>query len=584
MKLEAAIVATVLLLVVVTFAPVAIARFRRAGVEPETYAPRATSRDATAVLRKLVHQPPDAAERTRDEVVTYLGGASSRSVSLELVRDSMPLAAADITKDTVRFVGDGSYDVVKTGALDHAEFEVTPIATGTSDVLGYRGRDALKFLRARQNVMHKRSEFRCMRLRSPDETVRSHDLSAAVVPVVPEICKHAALQALSMTFSTAGAGTGGASVFVLPHRGGLAPAAFHVRFYGNDLLIKYHVLQDAVGLEPNAVVTMSAEATSRAGGEVFLMDARTGTDDVAVYAELTKGHVRVCTEETARRRSYYLKVPLMFSEDNIFLSDSIDPPSVFVRTYDVERPLIVPFAVGDLSAFDRVRGPARVRTVRTKPYAPTVAARADSAPVGPGVVTASFVPETGALLDAFKGGMARSKAGLYGRNGGYAGYNETRTKSGAVVRGEWIQADLGRPVAFQKLKYAVRDVDVPRRVVVLGSNDDGWTQIAVESRTPVKWTDVAIPLTGAYRQYRVVVTDTSEESATLAREGQTFDRVGDVQFGARDAWVTKAADGAGQCTAAWFGRDPAPGVAKECRADNGVRSQGTVLFDSLAFA
>lgn len=583
MKLETAVVVTVVtvvILVLVTFTPILVARLRPAPVK-ESYAPKTVL--ATTALKKVLHQTPDAAEYTQDTITTYLGGASSRSVVLEVVESSMRLTATDITKDRVRFVGDGSYDVVKTGGLIHDEFEVVPITTGTSGTLGYKGRDADKFLHARVNVRNMLSNFRYVRVRSPNDTLPSHDLSQATLPLVPEICKHAPMQAVSLAFETAGTGTGGVSVFVIPRMNDLPPAAFHVRFYGNDMLIKYHVLRAAVGLQPNAIATMSAAATSRSGGEIFLMDARTGTDNVKVYAELTKGHVRLCTEETARKRSYYLKLPLMFSEDAIFLSDSIDPPSVFTRTYDVERPMILPFAVGDLGAFDRVQVTKTNRVVKPPPYKPTVTSPRRSRQ-GKGVVSGSFVPAFGTLNEVFDGGMARSRSGLYGSNGGYIGHNETRTKSGTVVRGEWIQYDIKRPASFRKLTYKVRDADVPKRVVVLGSNDDGWTQIAVENRVPVVWSDVAVPLTGTYQQYRVVVTDTAEATNVKAKEGQSFNFVGDVKYGIDNKWVSKKATGSVQCTNGWFGTDPVPGTKKQCHGSNGIQQQSTVLLTSMAFS
>lgn len=580
MKLETAIIATVLLLLLVTFVPILLARKKPVPVT-ESYAPRIVN--AATVLKKVLNQTPDAAEYTDEEVTTYLGGASSRNVILEVVESSMKLTAADITGNTVRFVGDGSYDIVKTGGLIHSEFEIDPILTGTSGVLGYKGREAQKSLKARKDVMHKLSHFHYVRVRTPNETMRSHDLSQAAVPVVPEICKHAPMQALSLTFEAGGTGTGGVSVFVIPHKNDLPPAAFHVRFYGNDVLIKYHVLKAAIGLEPNAIVTMSAGATSRSGGEIFLMDARTGTDDVKVYAELTKGHVRLCTEETARKRSYYLKLPLMFSEDNIFMSDSIDPPSVFTRTFDVEQPMILPFAVGDLGAFDRVQEMESKRIVKPLQYKPSaVIASAES--IGKGTATGSFVPGLGSLDGLFNGGVVRSKEGMYAKNGAYTGFNETRTKSGGVVRGEWVQYDLNRPYAVQKLTYSVANVDVPKRVVVLGSNKDGWNQIAVVNRTPMPYTEIAIPLNGTYEQYRVVITDTAEEESMMAKEGQSFDFVGFVRYGANDKWISKTSTGSGQCNKGWFGVDPAPGITKECQAHNGIIQQSTLLLGNMSFS
>lgn len=37
-----------------------------------------------------------------------------------------------------------------------------------------------------------------------------------------------------------------------------------------------------------------------------------------------------------------------------------------------------------------------------------------------------------------------------------------------------------------------------------------------------------------------------------------------VRYGAGNAWVTKSITGTGQCTTAYFGKDPAPGVTKQC--------------------
>lgn len=371
MKLGTVILVVILILITVTFAPVLISRLQKR--RPlEAFSPSVAAADGTAVLQKVLHQAPDAAESTDKAVTLYLGGVASRSVILDVTDASMPLSAADVTDSTVRFVGDGSYDIVKSGGLLHSEFEIMPILKGTSGVLAYKGPDALTFLNARVNILNKLSAFQYVQLRSPGDTLLSHDLSQAAVPVVPEICKHAPMQAVSLSFKTGGTGTGGVSVFVLPHKNGLPPAAFHVRFYGNDVLIKYHVLKAAVGLEPNAIVTMSSAATSRSGGEIFLTDARAGKDPVTVYAELTRGHVRLCTMENSRKRSYYLKLPLLFSEESIFLSDSIDPPSVFTRTFNTEHTVIVPFAVGDLNAFDSVAQDYETQKNVVLPYVPTV--------------------------------------------------------------------------------------------------------------------------------------------------------------------------------------------------------------------
>ena len=54
--------------------------------------------------------------------------------------------------------------------------------------------------------------------------------------------------------------------------------------------------------------------------------------------------------------------------------------------------------------------------------------------------------------------------------------------------------------------------------------------------------------------------------STLAAEGQPFTVQGTrtVRYGAGDHWVAKSVTGAGECSNAWFGTDPAYMVAKTC--------------------
>ncbi|AST29232.1 drug:proton antiporter (plasmid) [Ralstonia pseudosolanacearum] len=70
---------------------------------------------------------------------------------------------------------------------------------------------------------------------------------------------------------------------------------------------------------------------------------------------------------------------------------------------------------------------------------------------------------------------------------------------------------------------------------------------------------------------------------TIAKDSAAFTVSGTrtVRYGAGSAWVAKSMSGTGQCTAAFFGKDPAAGVAKVCQVAQGT---GTLLWRGVSLA
>lgn len=70
---------------------------------------------------------------------------------------------------------------------------------------------------------------------------------------------------------------------------------------------------------------------------------------------------------------------------------------------------------------------------------------------------------------------------------------------------------------------------------------------------------------------------------TVAKDSAAFTVSGTrtVRYGAGSAWVAKSMSGTGQCTAAFFGKDPAAGVAKVCQVAQGT---GTLLWRGVSLA
>jgi hypothetical protein len=352
--LGAVILVVVVALLAVTFLPGVVRRFRsRETRDPVSEDFEQADMTAHMLYSREIGQAPDTAEDSPGDVTLYVGGASSKNVTLEKKEVSFVLSVLSVSGDTVRFGGDGGYDAVMSGATAHKDFALEPSTSGGHGEFKFAGPGALGFLRARQDILNRTSAGLTLRLQNHANTIRSHDISTAALPVVPEICKYAAIQGVSMTFSTPKTGSGGASVFVMPRRESVPPVALHLRFRANDLVVTYQLLDGADASSPNAVVDLAA---AREGSVLVLSQARSGSTDVAVVAQFSRGRVRVCTAEGSRRRSYFVHMPMMLRDAGSLASDALRPPAVMTRTYEAEDVAILPFAVGDLGVLSERRG------------------------------------------------------------------------------------------------------------------------------------------------------------------------------------------------------------------------------------
>lgn len=90
--------------------------------------------------------------------------------------------------------------------------------------------------------------------------------------------------------------------------------------------------------------------------------------------------------------------------------------------------------------------------------------------------------------------------------------------------------------------------------------------------TPVPATATAVPPTATVVVIPMPVATPTPESVVstpawikIASEGESFSFMGTVLFGEGAKWIQKNVDGAGQCTTAFFGSDPAPAIKKSCQ-------------------
>lgn len=140
--LAAAVLAMVLILLAITFAPRIYAHFfARKEHYVRVRRPEPELRDLVA---DALGQEADAAEDTGDGVVVYSGGASSPPVVLQKRAMTLPLSVANVDDATVRFHGSGGFEVVASGAMAHAEFGLAPLS-GAGLVLA-KARDPLVYV------------------------------------------------------------------------------------------------------------------------------------------------------------------------------------------------------------------------------------------------------------------------------------------------------------------------------------------------------------------------------------------------------------------------------------------------------
>jgi PA14 domain len=144
--LAAAVLAMVLILLAITFAPRIYAYFfARKEHYVRVRRPEPEVRD---LVIDALGQEPDSAEDLSDGVVIYSGGASSPAVVLQKRVLSMPLSVANVDDSTVRFHSSGGFEVVASGAMAHAEFGLAPLSG--ADLVAAKARDPLVYVPPRK--------------------------------------------------------------------------------------------------------------------------------------------------------------------------------------------------------------------------------------------------------------------------------------------------------------------------------------------------------------------------------------------------------------------------------------------------
>jgi len=345
--LRTVVVVVVLVLLAVTLAPIVRAYFVRSRHEDFGTA-KAGEPDVQALITGVLGQRVDAADLSEDTVTLYAGGVSTPAVVLQKRELSVPLDVSAVDRRTVRFHGYGAYEVVASGAAAHADFGLQPLPAPVTARFGHVGPQSMQALASRKDVVGRPSRCWALSLLDPRRVISAHDLSDATTPRVPDICKSAALQAVSVAFSAGGSDAGKVSVYVLPRREGQSPVSLHVAFEGKALVLTYLLHTDAAGQGPAEIVQSAAAQHDRS--VVRVPGARSGLGAVRVYVEVSRGRARVVTEEPGRQRGWALLAPTFLRDDESLKSDPMDPPALMVRSRNVEALVVLPFSAGDLRA------------------------------------------------------------------------------------------------------------------------------------------------------------------------------------------------------------------------------------------
>lgn len=337
----------------------------------EEFAPPPSAPPAAAALQALLNAPPDVPDADvggEDRVTLYAGGASTPAVVLQVARLALPLSVARVARGSeVAFHGAGAFLVAATGALVHDGFQLSAGA-GDGSTFAFEGPVALRAMLSRRDVQARPSRSWGLTLLDAARVTRAHDLArlSAAAAVVPEVCKAANLQAVTLAFYAARGAAAGVTFLVMPRAARRDPVAVGVRFVGDDLEVTYVRLEGAAA-QPAAAVLKDAEhlaghlsslrggdaalgsALARSGSSIaVLRGARSGTLPVAVAAELVRGRLRVVTDEGGRRAGYLATAPFMLQDAETLRSHPLTPPSVLVRSRAAEDVVALPFSVGDL--------------------------------------------------------------------------------------------------------------------------------------------------------------------------------------------------------------------------------------------
>ena len=329
---------------------------------------RETYKNAKRTPRQLLFDATngDADPASADGTsVTLYSGAQTKDVVLERVVASIPdLTSVKVTDQLVTLRT--PFEMTFRGALHHDTFDLHPIAFASAfatvtTTFRYSGKGAARELRARKNVIGRASRAVTLRLRAPNVTCEAHDLARRTAPTVPEIFKVADVSGIAMRFNVGPSADSSVTVLLMkPTRA----VAITFRVLGGGMFVCYHQLQGTGTTLLHTLIDQAQAATrlscSRAvkqgknGSDcIVLKNVRTaGVRGATIFAECVSGEVRVCVRDAVSSRAYWGLFPVMLSHKGLRQTNANSPAKAFVVKNNVERALVLPFPVLDLSALE----------------------------------------------------------------------------------------------------------------------------------------------------------------------------------------------------------------------------------------
>lgn len=135
--------------------------------------------------------------------------------------------------------------------------------------------------------------------------------------------------------------------------------------------------------------------------------------------------------------------------------------------------------------------------------------------------TTSFVPEHGSADEAFSGGMARSKPGLYSPEGAYVGKEVTQAAGDKTYKGEWIQARA--PGGATTLTLTSPGADLFKEAALLGSETGtNFYLVNVREFPPTPNATHVWNVEKAWPYYRLVVMSTYPRSDDFVNQTTAY--------------------------------------------------------------
>jgi hypothetical protein len=307
---------------------------------------------------EIVNGNADLASSTGNSVMLYKGWKTP-SVELDMTRTEIPLTVTDVGSDEVSM--SNVYDLILTGNFVFDEFSLHPVS-GSYSALGTRafshtGGGARSALLNLMTSGGSKCPGWKMRLRQPGLAIEAHDVvslsGAAGTPIIPEICKAAALTGLSTSFTVDNNADITASILVIPYK--KPPLAVSMHLVEGKMFVVYSRLDDHISSSVNAIsdavgADFQRIKKSRQSDNILAFNVGHGGEgSTTVRAEFVRGRVRVCFEQGMLKKAYYCEMTGMLNDPGLLESHPLHPPQIVVRSVNAHDMIVLPFAVGDLS-------------------------------------------------------------------------------------------------------------------------------------------------------------------------------------------------------------------------------------------